>query len=64
MKNKKRKCNARNKNCNSRIGDSCRNCNNSSTSDFAKNKGTITDNEYEVNSEHNCNLTNKKKRSK
>lgn len=47
-------------NCrNSKIGDSCRNCSRSSTSNFAKNKSTITDNEYEVNSESNCN--NKKR---
>lgn len=40
----------------SKIGDSCRNCNSSSTTNFAKNKSTITDNEYEVTSEtRNCN---------
>ena len=62
MKKKRNK-----RHCNSKIGDACRNCNcsSSSTSDFAKNRGNITDNEYEVTSEHNCNLTNnKKKRSK
>ena len=45
----------------SKVGDACRNCNSSSTTNFAKNKGTITDNEYEVTSESNC--MNKKKRS-
>lgn len=47
---------------NSKVGEACRNCNRTSTTDFAKNKSAITDNEYEVNSESNC--TNKKKRSK
>ena len=60
MKKKKRNhfCNQNS----SKVGDACRNCSNSSTSDFAKNKSTITDNEYEVNSESNS--MNKKKRSK
>ena len=49
-------------NCrNSKIGDACKNCNNSTTKNFAKNKSTITDNEYEVTSESNC--INKNKRS-
>ena len=50
-------------NCNnSKIGDACKNCSRSSTTNnFAKNKSTITDNEYEVTSETNC--MNKKKRS-
>lgn len=53
----------RNYNCsNSKVGDACRNCNGSTTRDFAKNKSTINDNEYEVDSESNC--MNKKKRSK
>ena len=47
----------------SKVGDSCRNCNNSSTSDYSKNKSTITDNEYEVNSESNS-MNAKNKRSK
>ena len=46
---------------NSKIGDACKNCSRSSTNNFAKNKSTITDNEYEVTSETNC--MNKKKRS-
>lgn len=59
----------RNRTCNlgcSKVGDSCnRNCNSSSTTNFAKNKSTITDNEYEVTSESNCNRNNSKnKRSK
>jgi hypothetical protein len=45
---------------NNKVGDSCRNCNRSSTTNFAKNKSTITDNEYEVNSETN-NCSNKKR---
>ncbi len=58
-KKRNRVCNL---NC-SKVGDSCnRNCSNSSTSNFAKNKSTITDNEYEVTSESNS--MNKKKRSK
>ena len=46
----------------SKVGDSChKNCSNSSTSNFAKNKSTINDNEYEVTSDcSNC----KNKRSK
>ena len=50
-------------NCkNSKIGDACRNCNNSSTNNFAKNKSAITDNEYEVTSEtKSCNCSNKKR---
>lgn len=49
-------------NCkNSKIGDACRNCNNSTTTNFAKNKSTITDNEYEVTSENKCHNCNKKR---
>lgn len=40
-------------------GSSCKNCRGCSTNNFAKNKSTITDNEYEVNSESNC--SNKKR---
>ena len=63
------KRNRQNRSCNlncSKVGDSCnKNCSNSSTTNFAKNKSTITDNEYEVNSETNCtNNNNKRKRSK
>lgn len=63
MKKNKRKNYSCNRGC-SKIGDSCnsRNCNNSSTANFAKNKSTITDNEYEVTSENNC--MNNRKRSK
>ena len=42
-----------------KIGGTCRNCRGCSTTNFAKNKSTITDNEYEVNSESNC--SNKKR---
>jgi len=42
-----------------KVGGSCQNCKNCSTNNFAKNKSTITDNEYEVNSESNC--SNKKR---
>lgn len=64
MKKNKRSrmnCNYRN----SKVGGQSKNSCNSSTSDFAKNRGIITDNEYEVNSENNCNSiqNNKKKRS-
>lgn len=54
---KKNKCSkSYNCNCNKVVGDSCKkNSSNSSTANFAKNKGTITDNEYEVTSEtSNC----------
>lgn len=52
----------KNYNCgHSKIGDVTRNCSNSSTRNFAKNKSTINDNEYEVTSDcTNC----KNKRSK
>lgn len=63
MKKKKRNhfCNQNS----SKVGDACKSCNSSSTSNFAKNKSTITDNEYEVTSESNSmNNMNKKKRSK
>lgn len=56
----------RNRSCNcsySKVGDANRNCSNSTTDNFAKNKSTITDNEYEVNSESNC-MNSKNKRSK
>ncbi len=60
------KKNKKNRSCNfgcSKVGDSChKNSSNSSTSNFAKNKSTITDNEYEVTSESNS--MNKRKRSK
>ena len=45
---KKKRRNQYNNCKNSKIGDACRNCNNSSTNNFAKNKSAITDNEYEV----------------
>ena len=48
----------------SKVGGSCKNCSNSTTNNFAKNKGTITDNEYEVTSETNCHNCSNKKRSK
>lgn len=45
-------------NCrNSKIGDTCKNCRSSTTNNFAKNKSTINDNEYEVTSD----CTNKKR---
>lgn len=62
------KKNKRKRSCNfgcSKVGDSCnKNCNSSSTTNFAKNKSTITDNEYEVTSESNSMNNSKKKRSK
>ena len=62
------KRNRQNRSCNlncSKVGDSCnKNCSNSSTANFAKNKSTITDNEYEVTSESNSMNNSKKKRSK
>ncbi len=61
MKKNKRRSHSCNYGC-SKVGDSCRNCNRSSTANFAKNKSTITDNEYEVTSESNS-MNNKKKRS-
>lgn len=61
------KRNRQNRSCNlncSKVGDSCnKNCSNSSTANFAKNKSTITDNEYEVTSESNS-MNRKRKRSK